>query len=63
MARKRTIAVRCPECGAFLDSGEQCDCERINAERREAKRASQRRKLVEQNRQMMEASFAEYDCC
>jgi len=63
MARKKGIAVRCPDCGAFLDCGERCDCEQIAAERREAKRASQRRKLIEQNRRMMEQAFAEYDCC
>lgn len=63
MSKKRNIAVRCPDCDAFLDCGERCDCEQLRAERREAKRASQRRKLVEQNRMALEQAFAEYDCC
>ena len=63
MAKRRSMAVRCPDCGAYLDSGERCDCERIHAERGEAQNLSRRRKLIAQNRRMLERAFAEYDCC
>ena len=63
MAKRKGMAVRCPDCGAFLDCGERCDCERIHSEQRDAAKLSRRRKLIAQNRMMLEKAFADYDCC
>lgn len=61
MARKKSMAVRCPDCGAFLDCVERCDCERINAEHREAQSISRMRKRLAQNRRAIERAYEDYD--
>lgn len=38
----------CPECGANLDPGEECDCETIQSRKRLRKRQSEACRLAEQ---------------
>lgn len=63
MAKRKNMAIRCPDCGAFLDCGERCDCERIRSEQRDAAQLARRRKLIAQNRMMLERAFNDYDAC
>lgn len=61
MKQKSGPGVRCVNCGCRLDSGERCDCERVEAEKRQSEQAARRIKLVEKTRLLLEQAFAEYD--
>ena len=44
--------IRCTECGARLDPGERCDCERTQNARPATKR------IIEHNKPMMKNAFS-----
>lgn len=52
--------VRCPLCGANLDYGERCDCERRETDTRKAKRRHTARKELAQNAEAYEKGWEEY---
>lgn len=58
---KKSPGIRCAECGAWLDPGERCDCEKIKAEMAFLKRLSIGRKNATRNRKMMEQAQLEFD--
>ena len=53
--------VRCVNCGAWLEPGDRCDCERQQAQKREAEQQAKRRAIIAHNRAMMERAYLEYD--
>lgn len=62
MLRKHHVpGVRCVNCGAWLEPGDRCDCERDQAQKREAKQQAKRRAIIAQNRAMRERAYLEYD--
>ena len=53
--------IRCTECGARLDPGERCDCERTAAEKQTARQLAHTRRIIAHNIRMMERAQAEFD--
>lgn len=60
MMTRRTPFARCAHCGANLDPGERCDCERREAEARKGKRLHTARKGLAQNAESYEKGLEEY---
>lgn len=61
--RKQPYRV-CVNCGAALDSGEHCDCERMEAENRATRQkaaVSSRKQVIQHNIAMMEKAYVEFD--
>lgn len=66
MTPRRTPFARCPNCGASLDPGERCDCERREAETVKARRRSAARKArisASQNNSSCERAWEEWLQC
>lgn len=61
MKNKRLPGIRCVECGARLDPGERCDCEKTIAQQREARKSAKTREIVAHNMRMMERAAMEWD--
>ena len=61
MANKKGPGIRCVECGARLDPGERCDCEKIIAQQREARKSARTREIVANNIRMMERAETEWE--
>lgn len=53
--------IRCTECGARVDPGERCDCERTAAEKRTARQLAHTRRIIAHNIRMMEQAQTEFD--
>lgn len=53
--------VRCTDCGAMLDPGERCDCERLNAERRKVDKQAKTQAIIAHNLEMMEQATKEWE--
>lgn len=56
----RGHGVKCPHCGATLDYGERCDCERREAEALKSKRLHTKHKELAQNADAYEKGWEEY---
>lgn len=63
MTSKHTPFTRCAHCGANLDPGERCDCERREAEARKPNRARTARKAHAQNVRAYERGMKEWLQC
>lgn len=61
MKRNNRPGVRCPNCGSYLDHGERCDCERIEAQRREAAKLARRNAIIAHNMEIMAQAIQEWD--
>lgn len=61
MATDTRPGIRCMECGARLDPGERCDCERAASEKRTAKQLAHTRRIIAHNIRMMERAQTEFD--
>lgn len=61
MKHRNRPGVRCINCGCYLDSGERCDCEQREAERREQKKHAERQAIIAHNIQMMAQAQQEWD--
>lgn len=61
MTSKKHPGIRCMECGARLDPGERCDCEKIIAERKLAEKKARTRRIIEHNLRVVEHAMIEWD--
>ena len=51
---------RCHNCGCYLDYGESCDCDRLEAEMAKAKRISRAKALMAENKRSYDLGMEEY---
>ena len=61
MAKRDSPGVLCVNCGCRLDSGERCDCEQQEAQRRTERKAARTREIIAHNLRMMEQAQEEWD--
>ena len=59
--KRKTIGIRCVECGCILDHGERCDCEQRTAERREEERRAKSIKAIKANEMSMAQARREWE--
>lgn len=59
--RDKYPGIRCPDCGCRLDPGEQCDCERIAAERKALKKHADTQAIIAHNLEVVEQAMLEWD--
>ena len=60
MKRNSVYGSVCAECGARLDPGERCDCERQRAEQLQQQRQRKARRRVAANEQAMEHGWEDF---
>lgn len=53
--------IRCLNCGAYLDPCETCDCERLESELRQMKKAQIARKKARQAMEEADRAWQEFD--
>ena len=61
MAKSRSQGVRCVNCGCYLDPGDRCDCEQLEAERLAERKRAETRRIVEQNLRIIEQAEKEWE--
>lgn len=60
MPKKHVYGSVCVECGAHLDPGERCDCERQRAEQLQQQRQRKARRAVAANEQAVEHGWEDW---